>query len=159
MEEQNPDKLIQEIYINEYASMLRFAQTVLESQGLGEVAVQEAFLVALRRRDAISNSPEPVGWVYKTLKFVIRDMIKEKRTMLQHIASDPNLDQIASPTKELDLGLIDTVAESEEMRLLYQFYIVGYSIRELSKKYGITEAAMKMRLYRARKTLAEKLKE
>lgn len=159
MEEQHPDTLIQDIYMSEYASMLRFAQTVLESTSLGEVAVQEAFLVALRKRDAISNSPEPVGWIYKTLKYVIRDMLKEKRAMLRHMVSDPDLDQIAAPSKAVDPILGSAVAEDEEMQLLYRFYVVGFSIRELASQEGITEAAMKMRLYRARKTMAKIFKE
>jgi DNA-directed RNA polymerase specialized sigma24 family protein len=35
---------------------------------------------------------------------------------------------------------------------------MGYSIRELAEKYAIAEDAMKMRLYRSRKKLADKLK-
>lgn len=79
--------------------------------------------------------------------------------MLRHMVSDPDLDQIAAPSKAMDPILGSAVAESEEMQLLYRFYVVGFSIRELASQEGITEAAMKMRLYRARKTMAKKLKE
>ena len=79
--------------------------------------------------------------------------------MLRHMVSDPDLDQIAAPSKAVDPILGSAIAEGEEMQLLYRFYVVGFSIRELASQEGITEAAMKMRLYRARKTMAKKFKE
>ena len=156
--QQQADKIIQEIYISEYASMLRMAQTVLESRSLGEVAVQETFVIALRKRESLLESVSPVGWVYKTLKFIIRDMLKEKQATLRRFALDTDINTITYHEDNSDSAISDDIKTSKEMRLLYEFYIIGYSIRELAEKYAITEDAMKMRLYRSRKKLADKLK-
>ena len=37
-----------------------------------------------------------------------------------------------------------------EIKLLIEFYVEGFSIRELAAKYGISEGAMKMRIKRAK---------
>lgn len=155
---QQSDKVIQEIYISEYASMLRMAQTVLESRSLGEVAVQETFVIALQKRGSLMDSTSPVGWVYKTLKFIICDMLKEKRATLRRFALDTDIDSIVYHEDNFNSAIRDDIRTSKEMGLLYEFYIMGYSIRELAVKNAITEDAMKMRLYRSRKKLADKLK-
>ena len=156
--EQQADEIIRDIYINEYASMLRMAQTVLESRSLGEVAVQETFVIALRKRESLLESMSPVGWIYKTLKFIISNMIKEKQATLRRFALDADVNTIVYHEDNSDSAISDDIRTSKEMSLLYEFYIMGYSIRELAEKYAITEDAMKMRLYRSRKKLADKLK-
>lgn len=156
--QQRADIIIQEIYISEYTSMLRMAQTVLESRSLGEVAVQETFVIALRKRESLLESVSPVGWIYKTLKYIIRDMLKEKQATLRRFALDTDVKSIAYHEDNSDTVISDDIRTSKEMSLLYEFYIMGYSIRELADKYAITEDAMKMRLCRSRKKLADKLK-
>ena len=156
--QQQSDKIIQEIYISEYASMLRMAQTVLESRSLGEVAVQETFVIALRKRESLMESVSPIGWIYKALKYIIRDMLKEKQATLRRFALDTDVNGIAYHEDNSDTVISDDIRTSKEMSLLYEFYIMGYSIKELAVKYSVTEDAMKMRLYRSRKKLADKLK-
>ena len=47
-------------------------------------------------------------------------------------------------------------AEDPDSKLLIQFYIQGYTMKELAREYGITPGACKMRIKRARERMKKK---
>lgn len=154
--EQN--QLIEELFKSEYKDMALFAYNTLVDINLAEVAVQETFLIALNKPSALSGSPRPKGWLYNTLKNVIKHIERDrnylymKNISLHEIAVEQDSYTDTYSEVRLDVG------SSDEWKLLMRFYIEGYSMRELAGECGITEDACKSRLKRARAKLREKLK-
>lgn len=151
------DELIRKLFIEEYQSMCRTAYYTLGDYGLAETAVQETFLVALRFRNKLYSSEKPVGWLYNALKFAIKHVRRDRTSFLTHtlpLDSVPDHDLIAN---DYYSAMSKDVKESEDMKLLEEFYIQGYSIREIADRLGISVGACKMRIMRAKEHLRKKL--
>ena len=152
------EDLIHRLFVAEYASMRAAATAALGDRNLAEVAVQETFVLALRFREKLSVSENPVGWLYRALRNTIRHMERERQAVLLHTLP---LDELNEPElarqDRYDL-LEDELRQSDELKLLEAFYVQGYSIRELAQREGISTGACKMRLKRAREKRRKKLK-
>lgn len=146
---------IGELYRQMYPVMLAYAGTVL-NPALAEEAVQDTFLVACRRADALFSSPNPQGWLMNTLKNTIRSMQKERKemtVMLGRYLLD-RYGECCSAEEALPMSLLfGNMAGTEEFRLLYELVIVGKSHKELAEARGISLTACRKRVQRAKETL------
>lgn len=154
--EQN--QLIEDLFKSEYKDMALFAYNTLGDANLAEVAVQEAFLIALNKPNGLSGSPKPKGWLYNTLKNVIKHIERDRNYLYRKNISLHEAALESAPYMDTYSEISMDVSGSEEWKLLMRFYIEGYSMRELAEDYSITEDACKSRLRRARAKLREKLK-
>ena len=74
--EQN--QFIEELFKSEYTNLFCFAYNTLLDENLSDVAVQDTFLIALNKPDALCSSQKPVGWLYNTIKNVIKHIIRDR---------------------------------------------------------------------------------
>ena len=126
---------------------------------MAEVAVQETFLVALRYPEKIFRSENPVGWLYKALFNVSKHIIRDrKKLQARTVSFGDSLEDALSQND--DYSFVDNkIAESEEMKLIVNVYLNGYSMQEMADRLGISLGACKMRIKRAKERLKEKLKD
>ena len=152
------DELIKETYLSEYKNMFYYAYNIFDDKTLAESAVQETFLVALQKPEQFTQSEKPVGWLYTTLKYVIKHMRREKQYLLLHTVSLGD-SEVQALTKNDKYNIKDVEQEATpDMELLTEHYLNGFSIKEIASKYDLTVGACKMRMKRAREALAKKLK-
>ena len=154
------EPMIEAIFQKEFKGMKRFAQSLLQDESLSEVAVQETFLLAVKKFDAFSASPAPVGWLYNTLRYVVLAIQRDQKKLAKII--DTSLECVeAVKVSTLDSypGLSLTASKDPDIRLLVKVYVECYTIREMADSMHISEGACKMRLKRAKKRLREILKE
>lgn len=152
------DKLIDQIFLSDYKNMELFSYSKLRDHQLAETAVQEAFLLALEHYEKFSSSEDPVGWLYEAVRYISLHIFRERQYLLLHTVA-------LSDVPDSSIEHIDTypllpreIRESPEMKLLWEFYVAGYSARELAEKYDLELGACKMRIFRARQKLSEQLK-
>ena len=151
-------ELIKEIYLSEYKTMFFYAYNIFDDKNLAESAVQETFLVALQKPEQFTQSEKPVGWLYTTLKYVIKHMRREKQYLLLHTVSLGDT-EVQAITKDDNYNIKDVEQEAApDMELLIEHYLNGFSIKEIASKYNLTIGACKMRMKRAREALAKNLK-
>ena len=63
---------------------------------------------------------------------------------------------IALPTKTyVDLEEAINQLDRDAQKIVLMYYVDGYGIKEIAQKEGVTTAAMKQKLYRARKRIKE----
>lgn len=154
--EQN--QFIEELFKSEYTNLFCFAYNTLLDENLSDVAVQDTFLIALKKPDALCSSQKPVGWLYNTIKNVIKHIIRDRDYLYRKNISLYEAAKIpASYTDTYSEVSLET-QRSDEWALLMKFYIEGYSTRELAEMQGVSEEACKSRLKRARAKLRGKLK-
>ncbi len=145
--------LLDKYYRDEAGDMMLFADYILKDPYLAEVAVQETFLIALSNIDKLTASPKPVGWLYEALKNIIRHIRRDRQKQLKRFVSMDALGDgklVTDDRSTIELILAAASCTDSDMKLLYEFYVEGCSLKELSKKYGITVGACKMRIRRAK---------
>ena len=157
--EQN--QFLTERYHKKRKFLLEFAESSLHNYALSEEAVQQTFEIACRKIDDFCSSPNPDGWLTKTLSLVIRNMEKRQRSERRVIAitDEYRPDLVAAPEVPLPLRVTyGSLVDTPQFRLVYEAEVLGRTYKEIAKDLGISESTCKKRAERARDYLRRKLK-
>ena len=152
---------LSERYYQKRKFLLEYAESSLHNHALSEEAVQQTFEIACRKIDDFCNSPNPDGWLTKTLSFVIRNMESRGRSERRVIAitDDYRPDLVVAPEVPAPLHVTyGELVETPQFRLVYDSEVLGRTLAEIAADLGISEAACKKRVERARKFLQKKIK-
>lgn len=152
---------LSERYLEKRIFLLEYAESSLHNYALSEEAVQQTFEIACRKIDDFCNSPNPDGWLTKTLSFVIRNIERRQWSERRLIVStdDYRPDLVAAPKVPRSLRVTyGSLVDTPQFRLLYETEVLGYTLAEIAKNLGISESACKKRAERARTFLQKKLR-
>ncbi len=168
-------KFIADLYEKHSKALLKYATIILDKQN-GEEAVQNVFWILCRKdkKDAngeykiekIMKYDDPVGWLYKTLRFSIQKIIRKKQQYTQLMVYTPPQ---ADTEFGIEIGMEDfpderpldedvdflysDLADNKEFKLIKEFSVDDKSLKTMADKYGVSIRAVEQRLYRARKKL------
>lgn len=151
---------LDKLYLAMFQSLFEFALARLGDESLAEEAVQEAFQIACQKPDALWASPNPAGWVMNTLKNVISNQWKRQKTE-QRFRSDVSVEMLSRCGVEDSINpdlLHWNVSSSPEYRMIRAVTLDGKTYPELSRELGITLAACRKRMQRAKEYLKKKMK-
>lgn len=146
------DKKIEELYREMFHPCLVYAKSTLNDINLAEEAVQDTFRIACEKTDDLLSSPNPKGWLIKTLKNVIRNMKKTRVQINKIVVSTFVFDEIPctdSDNENPDLLYSGTIND-EDFALLKKIGIDGSSMLEMAEELGISVEACKKRVQRAK---------
>ena len=155
------DRFLTERYQAKRKFLLEYAESSLHNYALSEEAVQQTFEIACRKIDDFCSSPNPDGWLTKTLSFVIRNIESRQRSERRVIAitDDYRPDLAAAPEKPLSLrATYGSLVETPQFRLVYESEVLGRTYKEIARDVGISETTCKKRAERAREWLRRKLR-
>ena len=131
------------------------------NHALAEEAVQQAFEIACRKIEDFQNSPNPKGWIFNAVRFVVSNVASRQRTerCIIAIMDEYRPDLVAAPAEPLPLRVhFGDLVDSPQFRIVYEMEIVGHTLAEIARDLGISEDACKKRAERARKHLQKKLR-
>ena len=152
---------IEQLYIELYEMMIQYAGASLKNDSMAEEAVRDSFRIACMKPKEVCNSPNPRGWMLLTLKYVIKNMVRNQasanRLAMRVIAEITCDDDILEEEPNLAL-LYGNLAQTEEFKLICGI-AEGKSILELADERGISVEACKKRVQRARQFLKKKISE
>ena len=152
---------IERLYLQLYPLLFEYARSSLSSDSLAEEAVQDTFRIACQKPEAMINSPNPEGWIMNTLKNVLKNTIRNqnisRRILLDYFASNINDITVSNDRVGLEI-LYEDVADLEEFKMVKAMALEGKSYLEMSQELGISMAACRKRMQRARETLRKKIK-
>lgn len=153
-------KRIEAFYLEMYDLLLIYARNALDNEPLAEEAIQETFRIACTKPEDLLSSPNPKGWIINTLKFTIQNMkrSRDKANVLlaQYMAAHSS--NVAFSEDRISLEVTyENVAQSEEFRLIREMAIEGKSHLEMAQSRGISVAACKKRVQRAKEFLRRKI--
>lgn len=154
-------KQIERLYLEMYDIMMSYARANEESEALEEEAFQEAFRIACQEPEKLCNSPNPQGWVFLTLRNVIRNNRKQRARMRRFLEEfvSAQVREATFSENEIDVTLLyQNVARSEEFKLLSEMILEGKSHEEMARERGISVNACKKRVQRAKEVLQRKMK-
>ena len=154
------EKEIDRLYLQMYPMLFEYARSTLSNDALAAEAVQDTFLIACQKPEAICESHNPQGWLVNTLKNVLSNTVRKqnsaKRILLNYFESTKN--EISYSEDNIDLHLLyGKVADSEEFQLLKEMAIDGRSYEEMADSRGISIATCRKRVERAKKMLRKKI--
>lgn len=159
-----PIKAVYDHYFETYYKKLwRQAQRSLTQQtgrkdpDRAHEAVQETFLIAWEKPKEFLGSLSPVGWLVNTMKYVVRNMVREdQRWNARLIKFQEYLDRDAvhpAPGADLELeGLIPP----EELDLLKRLYLHGETYEELCEELGLKKSTLAMRVKKSKEDFRKK---
>lgn len=156
----NQHRFIEELYKEMYYSLSAYALSALNDRSLAEEAVQDTFRIACAKVDNFQSSVNPKGWLYNTLKYVIKNMIRSRARLNNMIISsfdfDENIDTNNSDTSNIDL-LYSDIIDSPEYKLLKKIALDKYTMLEAAQELEISVEACKKRVQRAKKKIRSHL--
>ena len=143
--EPDRNEAISSLYEREYDTLCRAAYRSLGDWEAAQDLVQDTFLLALLRAD--KAHPSPGGWLTQTL----RNLIRNERRKLVTRDTVPLENADALPAEEslpaLD-ELLPTSLTPHERELLHLRFSEQLSYRELGARFGISEGACRIKLFR-----------
>lgn len=154
------DRFLTAIYLDRRKFLLVFAESNLHNRALAEEAVQQAFEIACRKIEDFQSSPNPEGWIFNAVRFVICNIESRQRTECRVIApvDEYRPDLVAAPADPLPMRVhFGELVDSPQFRIVYEMEIMGRTLAEIAEELGIREDACKKRAERARKHLQKKL--
>ena len=131
---------IELIYREQYAVLLNFAKCALSNISLAEEAVQDAFRIACSKSDEFLTSPNPTGWIFNTLKYVIKKIrtqqARQSMLILKIIESTDRTIVSSDFTQSVEAVCADLLSE-DDFKLFKMIDIEKYSIADAANKYGL----------------------
>lgn len=159
---QSDREFLHGLYQDHYETLLNYVRYTANSPHPEDI-VQDTFLIAVSKISAVRESPNPVGWLIRTSQNCIMKDYLSRASLLKTLSTeDQHLheEQFAEPSFE-NFVLLETACRQylseEDWNLVYKYYGLGYTSRELAEECGLKESACRMRIMRARHTLSKKL--
>ena len=152
-------KRIEEFNLEMYDRLFIYARSALDNESLAEEAIQETFRIVCMKPEDLLSSPNPKGWIVNTLKYTIQNMkrSRDKANVLltQYLAANSS---VAFSEDRISLEVTyENVARSEEFSLIKEMAVDGRSHLEMAQSRGISVAACKKRVQRAKEFLRRKI--
>ena len=165
------------------SAMLRFARRRIRDEDLAEDAVQEALLAALASRDGFQGRSALRTWLIGILNHKIQDVFRRESRYVRQTTDEDATDE--APAEGLPGGL-EALAQAEAqdplievsrrrmrarlareidalpptLREVFVMQVIeGLSTEEVCRRLEISEANCWVRLHRARKRLAERMRD
>ena len=155
------DQFFTKIYKERRKPLLMYAESALGDHAMAEDAVQQAFEIGWRKIEDFQNCPQPEGWIFRSLNFVVNNMKSRLRTERRVIAitDEYRPDLVAAPADPLPLRVhFGELVDLPQFRIVYEMEIMGRTLAEIARDLGISEDACKKRAERARKHLQKRLR-
>ncbi len=153
---------IDELYHENFHRLALYAFRLTGDWTKSEVAVQEAFCVALGKLDEVMASDVPLRWMKATVKNVARNMKKHESYQKALFLSLEELGlPAAGPDALGDMGtweLCEQIAGKENFQLFKHIVLDGASYLEAAKELEIGVWACRKRVQRTTEALREGLK-
>ena len=154
------NKLIEQLYFEMYLKLFLYAQSALNDRFLAEEAVQETFRIACAKADQLMESENRPGWLINTLKYVIRNTIRNQTKLKGLLSASAAMAGASSGVSESDVDFemyCTSVLGEEDYELLKRIAIENRTMLEASKELGISVEICKKRIQRAKKKLKDSI--
>jgi len=152
---------LERLYLQMYSKLFEYARSLLSSDSLAEEAVQDAFHIACQKPEAVLRSPSPEGWMVNTTRNVIRNTLRSqaiaRRILAEYMADNAGDISVVNDRVQFEL-IYGDVANLEEFQLVKAMVLDGKSYQELSQELGISVAACRKRMQRAKEILRKKIR-
>lgn len=143
------ERFFRSLYEKQYEKMFKLAYCMTGSIEKTQDLVQNAFLLALFRKEELMVHPKPEGWLMTALKNLI---FNERRRSESHpeVPLESVIESLSvnDPEMPLELALPKQLSKEDREILILRFE-QRLSYAEIGDRLGISEGACRSRLHRA----------
>lgn len=141
---------LENIFREKNQPLFSYALRSLKNPQIAEDVVMQTFSVAVKNVDKLMKSPNPEGWLMKTL---IHKILHERQNLARRPVIIP-IDDVEG-MEDITLDVPESIPAmscltSDEKKLVEKFYGEEKSISEIAQELNITVSACKKRLQRIR---------
>ena len=150
-----------DLFQRDYALLYRVGRVFCGREGLIEDQIQEAFLRAWQKRAAVRRHPNPDGWLVECFRNCIRNACRRegRRMALSLDAAEAVIpdsarlspDDYARSREQIDL--LHELLGERDAELFLRLCVYGETAGALAPEYGVSEAALRMRVSRLKKKI------
>lgn len=159
------------------ARLIASATRILGNEADAEDCVQEALLLAARNADQFEGRSSPTSWLFRVVlnacRMQRRAMRRERRgggavhvSIDELVSSHPSADATFDPEQSVFGQDIARVVSSEldriggtDAHLFRRYFVEDLPLEQLAQQNSLSRQAVKSRLFRVRRRLAERLAE
>lgn len=162
----NPEKLCEQIWREHEAYIRKFCEYKLQSQkDLIDDCVNDVFLSLL---EALKNNKEimyPKAWLTKVANNKITDIYRNKEkqverevalneeTVTETYCDTYNFQNVTDEQIEEIKETVLNELDETDRSLIENYYIKKMKVKEIASLYNLSESSVKVKLFRARKTI------
>ena len=141
----------------EFPSVLRTVFLILRDRGRAEDIAQDAFMQLYTHWRKVSRYERPEAWVRRiAIRMALRQQKRERmRTVLERAAVGPALDRATDP----DLAEAMKSLSPTQRAIVVLYYYEDRPTAEIVEILGMSQSTVRVHLSRARRHLAELLRE
>ncbi|MFG1819229.1 RNA polymerase sigma factor [Kribbella sp. NPDC049174] len=143
-----------------HPTVRRFARSLCASPEDAEDAAQEALIILYRKIGMLRATGALASWMFRIVR---NECLRRARTMLrdQSLARDTTTlsaeDEVLQQLEAAEVAAAIAALPIDQRRVLILRDVQGYSGRMVADALGLSTAAMKSRLHRARTAIRESL--
>ena len=139
--------------------LFHIALAILRDRGEAEDAVQETFLTAWRRWDALRDEDRRIGWV---TTICVRQCIRRRRGLLRWVLGADDSGAPAARLAHAEAGMVDldraqAKLSRQQRAALVLSYHHGYSADQCAELMGLSAGTVRSHLARALATLRREM--
>lgn len=166
------DHWLHELYEANYTLLYRYANLLLYAHVRSTVdvqdVIQDVFRLALERENRLRAHSNPRGWLIKATQNVCKNYIhkNQREARRRHKPlPDSRPPEPAAPVRRVDAAEaeVDLMLTLEELlspsdrELVVRHCVEGYSLEAIAAERNTTPNALRVRIFRIRKRLCEKM--
>lgn len=139
-----------------------YAVSVLQDDFQAEEMVQETFCVVCQKPEDMLASPNPSGWVMRTLKNELKNMERRNATLRKYFVASEDADMewmrdsLRQVDDHVDLMYADLIRK-EDYYLLKQVILEKRTLLNMAEELGISVEACKKRFQRAEENFRQEI--
>ncbi len=159
------EKLDMEKIVKEYTSFLNSIINNKVNSALSfedkEEILTDAFFILWKNQEKLTTTIK--AYLVGVVNNLIKEKFKKNKITYDFDEFQNSIDKLNNDSFE-DLSKIEKIEEiigelnEKDRKIIRLFYYEDKSVKEISKKVGLSESNIKIRLFRIRKTIKKKLK-
>ena len=159
------EKLDMEKIVKEYTSFLNSVINNKVNSALSfedkEEILTDAFFILWKNQEKLTTTIK--AYLVGVVNNLIKEKFKKNKITYDFDEFQNSIDKLNNDSFE-DLSKIEKIEEiigelnEKDRKIIRLFYYEDKSVKEISKKVGLSESNIKIRLFRIRKTIKKKLK-
>lgn len=160
IENKEQQDFIAGLYMKMRLHLCTYAMRVLDNRDLAEEAVQDTFRIACAKADTLCKSENPEGWVFNTLKYVLKNTQRSIARMSKLVACALAGDQlVVSDGSEVEFeATYSSMLGERDFQLVKMIVLEQCTMLDAANRMGISVGACRKRLQRAKRRLEEAMR-
>lgn len=141
----------EQFYLNTKNVVYQYLYQHMEDNEETEDVAQETYLMALEKWGILQNHPNPAGWLMLTARHLCAGFHRHIYFRKENIEAAKDI-PYEEPAYNMLLmeDLLENTYKTKERNIAKKYFLEGDNVEELAEDLGISQGALRSKLYRMR---------